>query len=87
MNLRSNNKQLGTVSIVAMILSGYFALVTFLIFLCSKMFEYSLMTIFGKDVPWYLDVIGGIALNGANVLIWFICLFYNAMGYQGPMFQ
>lgn len=46
----------------------------FLWALATKMFEYSLWVWFGKDVPWYLDLIGALAINGAIFFVWVISL-------------
>lgn len=70
------------------ILSGvgcmmFFAFIFFM-FIASKMFEYSLWFITGKDVPWYLDIAGGFVLNGINVPLWIVCLIMNACGVDQP---
>jgi len=38
------------------------------------MFEYSLYTIAGRDVAWYLDLLGGLALSALNLPLFVICL-------------
>lgn len=42
--------------IILFIASLFFSFVT----LFGMSFEYNLMSIFGKDVPWFVDVFGGI---------------------------
>lgn len=54
-------------------------------FICTKMFEYSLFVVTGREVPWYLDLLGGLVLNGLNFPIWVFCLIYSALGYPTPI--
>ena len=56
-------------------------------FIVAKMFEYSLWSIFGKDVPWYLDLLGGLVLNGLNFPVFVLCLIGRAMGFEVPFFE
>jgi hypothetical protein len=39
-------------------------------------FDYSFYRLFGKDLPWYVDLVGGLVLNAINipvaVILW-IC--------------
>lgn len=51
----------------------------------AKMFEFSLFVLTGKDVPWYLDLLGGAVLNGANLPLWVFCLICKALGYEIPL--
>lgn len=73
-------------TLVAILTGLWLCMVGGILFVVSKMFEYSLHTIFGKDVPWYLDLLGALILNGTNIIIWFVCLMYNVLGYSAPMF-
>ncbi|NQT40259.1 MAG: hypothetical protein HQ581_22390 [Planctomycetes bacterium] len=45
---------------------------------CPMAFDYSLWTYFGKDIPWYGDVVCGVALNGviisAALVAWVLVL-------------
>lgn len=57
-------------------------------YIISKMFEYSFYTIFGKDIPWYLDLLGGFILTcslGINFLVWAICMIIRAAGVEIPL--
>ena len=57
-------------------------------YILTKMFEYSFYTIFGKDIPWYLDFLGAIALSAcgaANIWIWIICQIIRAAGVEIPL--
>jgi len=48
------------------------------------MFEYSLNTITGKNVPFWLDIIGGLVSNGIGVIVFVICLICNYAGIPSP---
>ncbi len=56
-----------------------------ILWLCSACFAYSLDTIFGKDVPWYADLAGGLVLNGANIPIAVICWIVKLAGVEVPL--
>lgn len=45
-----------------------------LVAIATKMFEYSLWIWVGKDVPWYVDLLGALVLNGLNFIIFVISL-------------
>lgn len=55
--------------------------------LSGLMFEYSLYTIVGKDVPFILDMLGGVVLNGVNLLIFVFCVIFRACGYSIPIVE
>ena len=61
------------------------ALVGLTLWLCSACFAYSLDTIFGKDVPWYADLVGGLVLNGANIAIAVVCWIITLAGVEVPL--
>jgi hypothetical protein len=48
------------------------------------MFQHSFYMIFGKDLPWYFDILGGFILNGLNFCIWIVCLLAKAFGVETP---
>jgi hypothetical protein len=48
------------------------------------MFDYSLMSITGRDVPWWADVIGGIATNGFLLIVTVLCWIARLAGYETP---
>lgn len=66
------------------LIGGFFFLMVRLCMLC---FEYSLMTIFGKDVPWYVDLLGGLILNGFNIPIAIVCWIIQLAGVEVPLFN
>jgi hypothetical protein len=49
------------------------------------MFEYSFYTVFGKDIPWYLDLLGACVLNALNFPLWVICMIIRAAGVEVPL--
>jgi hypothetical protein len=63
------------------VLAGVIAVLT----IVSKMFEYSFYTVFGKDIPWYLDLLGACVLNALNFPLWVICMIIRAAGVEVPL--
>ena len=51
---------------------------------CGMCFEYSLHCIFNKDVPWYLDIVGGVMLSVVNFPLAFCCYVLEVAGYTPP---
>lgn len=78
------NKQLA--AMIGYVSFVYALVLAVILFLATKMFEYSLWAIFGKEVPWYLDLVGGIVLNGANLVVFIICAFARAFGAEVPFY-
>jgi hypothetical protein len=60
-------------------------LVGFLVVL-GKLFEYSLYSLTGKDIPWYCDVVCGFLLNGLGVVIAVVCWVVRHCGVEPPFF-
>jgi hypothetical protein len=52
--------------------------------LMGWMFDYSLWSILGKDVPWYADVAGGVVSNGILVIVTVGCWIARLCGYEAP---
>lgn len=52
--------------------------------LLGAMFQYSLWSIFGKDVPFLLDVVGGLALNAITFFVFVGCLVFRIFGFPIP---
>lgn len=50
-------------------------------------FDYSLFAICGKDVPWYLDVIGGVVTNGVVVVVTILLYILQVAGIAMPLFS
>ncbi len=63
----------------------YFTVMGFILFLVAKMFAFSFWFVFGKNVPWYLDLAGGIVLNALNLPIWVITMIMYVSGVQQPL--
>ena len=56
---------------------GCFTFILFFVLaatVATKMFEYSFFVFFGRDIPWYCDLAGGLVLNGVNFPIWVLSL-------------
>ena len=56
-------------------------------YVSGLMFEYTLFTATGKDVHIMLDILGGVVLNGFNLLLFVFSLIYRACGYPVPIFN
>lgn len=69
------------VVVFSVIISFWLALVC----LAGLMFQYSLFTFTGKDVPFLLDIFGGIVTNAINFLVFVFCMIYRACGYPIPI--
>lgn len=50
------------------------------------LFQYSLWVAFGKDVPWYFDLLGATVLNAANLPVAVLCLILQLAGVPTPFF-
>lgn len=50
-----------------------------------KLFEYCLWSFFKCDVPWYLDLAGGLLLNGLMVALAIFCAIARACGVDVPI--
>lgn len=53
----------------------------------ALLFQYSLFSITGRDVPWWADLLGGAILNGLNLPIAAICFLLRLAGMEPPFFQ
>lgn len=72
---------------IAVVFPVWAAIFSFACFICAKLFEYSLWSITGKDVPWYWDLAGGLALNGGNLPIAILCCICRACGIEAPFYE
>lgn len=72
---------------IGSIVFAYLAVLAFFGWIGAKLFEYSLWAIFGKDVPWYLDVCGGLVLNGMSVPLAVCCAIARASGVEVPFYS
>jgi hypothetical protein len=52
--------------------------------ICGYMFDYSLMCITGRNVPFWADIIGGIATNGILLIVTVLCWIARLAGYETP---
>lgn len=51
------------------------------------LFEYSMWSIFGRDVPWYADVIGGLVCNAVTLPVAVCCWIARLAGVDVPFFH
>lgn len=80
-----NNSVGCSVGIFAM---GFYAtLIGVCWFITAKLFEYILWSAFEKDVPWYLDLLGGLVCNGLLLPVAILCAILRAAGVEIPFFQ
>ena len=61
--------------------------VTACLVMVAKCFEYSLWCFTGKDVAWYLDLLGGLVINGLNIPLAILCAILRACGVETPFFH
>ncbi len=54
---------------------------------CMFLFEYNLMMYFGKDIPWYADVLCGICTNAINLPCAVIAFVLDCCGVATPFFK
>jgi hypothetical protein len=50
-------------------------------------FSYSLSTIFDKDAPWILDVLGGLVLGELTIPVALICWILTVAGVPVPFLK
>jgi hypothetical protein len=50
----------------------------------ALLFQYDIACIFGRDIPWFLDLLGGIMFNGVVLIVAVICVIAQALGYHVP---
>jgi hypothetical protein len=55
--------------------------------LASKLFEYNLWCIFGKDIPWYGDLVGGILTNCVAIPVAIFCWIAQMCNVAVPFIQ
>lgn len=67
-------------------MSIYLFLLALALTIAAWLFEYSLYSITGRDVPWYLDLLGGCVLNGLNFPLAAICFILRMAGVTVPFY-
>ncbi len=55
--------------------------------LASKMFEFCLMTWFGKDAPWFIDLLCGIVLSEILLPVWLVTYVLSFIMDSLPIIQ
>ena len=69
--------------VIAMLVIGVF--VSALVTINAAMFDYSLGVIIGKDVPWWLDVIGSLVVSPFLFAVFVLCLILSYCGVPMPL--
>ena len=57
------------------------------LYLCMFLFEYNLMMYFGKDIPWYADILCGAATSIINVPCAVVAFILNCGDITTPFFK
>jgi hypothetical protein len=65
---------------------AYTAIIAAFFWLAATLFDYNLMCIIGKDVPWYADLAGGIVLNAVNLPVAVLLWIGEMCGASYPLF-
>jgi len=63
-----------------------FALILAIFIFCAWCFGYNVDAMFGVNLPWYVDAIGGVLLNGINVTIAFVIWVLKLCNVSFPLF-
>lgn len=61
-------------------LALWLALVSVTLWIQGGMFEYVLNALFGKDVNWVIDIIGGALTSGFIVVVYFLVWLFGSIG-------
>lgn len=70
------------------LIGGVFVFLLILAILATPlgfMFEYCLSYWIKKDVPFWLDMLGGIATNGILFVVWVVTMICDFAGYVSPL--
>ncbi len=81
------NSLVALIGFLALLVGVYGAFIGACVAVAAYLFQYNLYSIFGKDVPWYLDILGGLALNGLNLPLAIGCCITRACGVEVPFYQ
>jgi hypothetical protein len=68
----------------SLIFSFFVAVFSLAALIMCKLFQYSFACVFGRDIPWYGDLAGGLVLNGFNLPIAVVCWILTLAGYSTP---
>lgn len=60
--------------------------ILFNLFIGAVTFDYALYSLFGKDVPWYADMICGLVLAQITVPVAIVCWILRLCGIEAPFF-
>lgn len=85
--MKKNKLDFGLWTLGSVLLTIYITIIIGIFFIVSKMFEYSLWCTFGKDIPWYGDLLGAVLLNGLNFPIFGISIIAKMCGIETPFFE
>lgn len=76
-----------TVSVELFVIGIYLSIFSLSLWFLAFCFDYSLNAILGKDLPWYVDILGGVILNAIITVLAFICWIVQLCGIASPFFQ
>lgn len=62
----------------------YLAYIVFALSLGAFCFDYILYSVFGKDVPWYADMIAGLVMSSITVPLAVVCWIVRLCGIDAP---
>lgn len=51
----------------------------------GSIFHFALLTVYGKDVPWYWDIVGGVVIEPVSFAIALACGLVNTFGGPTPL--
>lgn len=54
---------------------------------CMFLFDYNLMMYFGKDIPWYADMLCGVISNAINLPFAVVAFVLDCCGVATPFFK
>lgn len=68
---------------------GVFQLIGFVIatFILAAMNDFNFKWIFGKDLPFIVDILLGWLFNGVQLLAWVLGLVLQGVGFALPLFK
>lgn len=75
-----------TLAVIIAIMLWSLAL-AFIAVIAGSAFQYTLFTFFGKDVPFWLDVLAGLVLSALNIPLFVVSLIVRHLGFDVPVFD
>lgn len=69
------------------LIEGLIVFILFYLLLGGLSFDYCLWSIFGKNIPWYADVICGIFTAEVTIPGMIVCFILRMFGIEAPFIQ